>query len=374
MTSSPQPLPSLPPSPSSEHAPVPLPAPKKNEEDIAQVWHEDEPTITDAHHLHPHARKKGGKGKERAGSESNEDDEEDSESAAAAGYPPTKEEEAESRRVAENLRRWEIAERQRRKIARESASAAPTSTTGGLGNAPSLLADLFRRDSRKVPLGGVGTHQQLSTTDKDTESVPLEELDTPSADRLSFSPSPGPPTPEPENPFETPNPSRTSLNVPAQSAVMTESDTVPEEVTGSGPSSAKAKNLDVQHPPTLQASSSLTPAPGASKGKGQGHGKKRRSQRPPPPPQPLDLPPPRDPPPRMDEPNATKPPEPVAPPSVESSRNASLEEEREAAAATESPKQVDLPPVRWWHEWLCGCGEGPDRGGDNQAGRTNPFE
>lgn len=23
--------------------------------------------------------------------------------------------------------------------------------------------------------------------------------------------------------------------------------------------------------------------------------------------------------------------------------------------------------TRWWHEWLCRCGEGPDRGGDNQV-------
>lgn len=23
--------------------------------------------------------------------------------------------------------------------------------------------------------------------------------------------------------------------------------------------------------------------------------------------------------------------------------------------------------VRWWHDWLCGCSEGPDRGGDNQV-------
>ena len=29
--------------------------------------------------------------------------------------------------------------------------------------------------------------------------------------------------------------------------------------------------------------------------------------------------------------------------------------------------EQDLPPVRWWHEWLCGCGEGPDRGGDHQV-------
>ena len=103
MTSSPQPLPSLPPSPNTEHAPLPAPIPlatRKHEEDIAQAWHEDEPTITDVEHLNPHARKKSRKGKERAGSESDEDDE-DEESAAAAGYPPTKEEEAESRRVEE---------------------------------------------------------------------------------------------------------------------------------------------------------------------------------------------------------------------------------------------------------------------------------
>lgn len=34
------------------------------------------------------------------------------------------------------------------------------------------------------------------------------------------------------------------------------------------------------------------------------------------------------------------------------------------------------PPFkgRWWTDWLCGCREGPDRGGDHQAGRTNAFE
>ena len=105
MTSSPQPLPSLPPSPSSVQAPKPLPAPRQHEDDIAQAWHEDEPTIIDGQHLNPRSkRRKSRKGKERAGSESDEDDEdedEEEESAAAAGYPPTKEEEAESRRVEE---------------------------------------------------------------------------------------------------------------------------------------------------------------------------------------------------------------------------------------------------------------------------------
>ncbi|KAJ7430862.1 hypothetical protein B0H11DRAFT_2133646 [Mycena galericulata] len=38
------------------------------------------------------------------------------------------------------------------------------------------------------------------------------------------------------------------------------------------------------------------------------------------------------------------------------------------------PQNTPPPETRWWHEWLCGFGEGSDRGGDNQAGRTNPFE
>ncbi|KAF8325225.1 uncharacterized protein EI90DRAFT_3019192 [Cantharellus anzutake] len=34
------------------------------------------------------------------------------------------------------------------------------------------------------------------------------------------------------------------------------------------------------------------------------------------------------------------------------------------------------PPFngRWWTDWLCGCREGADRGGDHQAGSTNPME
>lgn len=37
------------------------------------------------------------------------------------------------------------------------------------------------------------------------------------------------------------------------------------------------------------------------------------------------------------------------------------------------PEESSLE-MRWWHDWLCGCGEGPDRGGDYQAGHTNPSE
>lgn len=67
----------------------------------------------------------------------------------------------------------------------------------------------------------------------------------------------------------------------------------------------------------------------------------------PPPPKPINLPPPRTPPPPIN-----SPPSPRTPPVISST----------------SP---DSPPpevkTRWWHEWLCGCGEGADRGGDNQV-------
>ncbi len=87
---------------------------------------------------------------------------------------------------------------------------------------------------------------------------------------------------------------------------------------------------------------------------------------PPGPPKPLGLPPPP----------IDVPPKANNTPRMDSSRREIEEEEP--------------PKVRWWHEWLCGCGEGPDRGGHNQviqiahifvrqltvsqAGSTNPFE
>lgn len=60
-----------------------------------------------------------------------------------------------------------------------------------------------------------------------------------------------------------------------------------------------------------------------------------------PPPQPLNLPPPRTPPPTV--PLVSSPPPEGADPN--------------------KPE----PEVRWWHDWLCGCGEGKDRGGDHQV-------
>ena len=247
-----------------------------------------------------------------------------------------------------------------------------------INNSPSLFADLFRRDSRKVAIGGIGAHHALSTTDRDIDAVPLEDLDTPSVDRFS-----SPPTPEPENPFETPSASRTSLNIADNPAIMTESDSAPAELTA--PLTGK-KHLEVPKRPTLEASSSFAEA------EANGAVKRTQSKRQPPPPKPLDLPAPKAPPPHPDAPQTDRPPEPVAEPDLEAHERA-----RDVEALRQA-KQVeeDRPPIRWWHEWLCGCGEGPDRGGDNQvrgtytillvlygtdrrllqiqAGRTNPFE
>jgi hypothetical protein len=69
----------------------------------------------------------------------------------------------------------------------------------------------------------------------------------------------------------------------------------------------------------------------------------------PPPPQPLGLPPPKSPPPPI-----TLPPSPTSQPSITS----------QPIRAEDSPSSSHP----WWHEWLCGCGEGPDRGGDYQVG------
>lgn len=71
----------------------------------------------------------------------------------------------------------------------------------------------------------------------------------------------------------------------------------------------------------------------------------------PPTPKPLSLPPPRTPP-------------PIASLSPMSHSN-----------PTYADNSEHLPQdTRWWHEWLCGCGEGPDRGGDNQVQASPTLE
>lgn len=135
-----------------------------------------------------------------------------------------------------------------------------------------------------------------------------------------------------ENPFDHPTDPVSPFadsHAKAQHAVMDESATPP--TASASASDPLVKNKSAPHPgrPTLLASSS--------------------SFQNPPKPQPLGLPPPLTPPP----PNTVQSPGAIDPPRVGPHAAASPEQEQE--------------PVRWWTEWLCGCSEGPDRGGDNQV-------
>ncbi|KAF7298263.1 hypothetical protein HMN09_01048500 [Mycena chlorophos] len=239
------------------------------EEDVsgARRWSEEE--AAEAAHLQPSS-----KGKGRATYPDVE------------SYPPTTDEEAETRRIEENLRRWELAERAKRKAARVSVVA---STGADQSMLSSMVGSILRRTPRPNDQPSRGTHTVLSSQDEthdddDSNVVPLDDI--------AATPTPSPTHSEPGNPF---------------------SDEHAELANESTP----------QRPAMLKASSSI-----------------RR----PPTPKPLDLPPPKAAPPTV-----APPPEPVV-------------------------EESEHKETRWWHEWLCGFGEGEDRGGENQSGRTNPFE
>jgi hypothetical protein len=316
----PHPLPSLPPSPTTS-------------EDLsrAHVWAEAEDS--DEPENIPQKKDKG-KSKEiidlnterGGGGESSEDE-------AGGSYPPTNEDAAETRRIEDNLRKWEAAERQRRKAARESTQAPSRSLIADDSRRASLIwsgkAKHAPRPSRSER-SGLGNHTALPSVD--TLDVQLE--DVAASPTLSATTSPGgsPKGPNsPANPFHHHFDPSSPLNDSheQQTAVMNGSSNPPT------PSSAaeKGKGVSQSERPTLVASTSSFTNP--------------------PPPKPLGLPSPRTPP-----PNLSSPPKPISSPTL-----APITQEQE------EPKES-----RWWHDWLCGLTEGSDRGGDNQAGRTNPFE
>ncbi|KAF7376069.1 hypothetical protein MSAN_00021700 [Mycena sanguinolenta] len=333
--------------PSEDDLVPPSPPSPQDEEDLAGAhrWHDDE-----EEHLDPSNKKAKGKAKSRAlydpvsvseprqakgKAKANEYPEEDDVSASATyngstinhypdeddddedgqEYPPVAEDEAETRRIEENLKRWEVAERMKRKAARESAHLDP--------QAPTVLSNFTRRASllwsgNKAPTPrnndpSLGAHIALSSQDE-VDTVPLDDI--------AATPTPSPTHSEPSNPF-------TSTQIPGAdpfsdaAAVMSPTNEPPPPLQDGIPLQSQP-----QRPAMLTASSSM-------------------SVRRPPTPKPLGLPPPRAPPPPL--PQNSPPPVPV-------------------------PNDDEEPKVRWWHEWLCGLGEGSDRGGDHQAGRTNPFE
>ncbi|KAK0241903.1 hypothetical protein EDD85DRAFT_948955 [Armillaria nabsnona] len=287
------------------HQPPSSPPSPTEEEDLTGLRPWDESSRAD----------KRRKGKERAVDDSEYADVvEDSTSsdadqpmASGSSYPPTLEDESETKRVEETLRRWEVAERQRRKAARQvptretPSNQPPSSLVDGVSRRASLLWTATKSSSKYPP-----HHHSVLNSQDSIDSVPLETLSPIPDSSPSHSRSPST-----ENPFET-----------------------PAEATSPFADSHQMREISDVDPQTANLSD-------------------RRH----PPPRPLDLPPPRSPPPVDEPPHATRSPQVNLTPS-----------ERESTA------QQDVPSDgRWWHEWLCGCGE--DRGSSTiQGGRTNPFE
>jgi len=310
----PHPLPSLPPSPI--------------EEDLTRVrtlFSEEESSDSESSSSE---RRRKGKGKQTEAYAGGSSDTLQDKVSGGEAYPPVNDDEAETRRVEENLKRWEMAERQRRKAARETNTPS-ASLVGDVTRRASLLWP--NRRQRPPSRSGLGNHTALRSRES-VDAVPLDDI--PACPSLSAAPSPLPDENHPGNPFANPSPPLSPFDdSQQQTALMTPSSDPPPEV---------AENEDIivtPKRPVLIASASSSSRP--------------------PPPQPLGLPKPRTPPPPIDAPYTNRPPQALSLPIV---------------ARTSPNSDGDVGETRWWHDWLCGCGEGPDRGGDNQAGRTNPFE
>ncbi|KAG0706119.1 hypothetical protein DFH29DRAFT_204644 [Suillus ampliporus] len=285
--------------------------PQTLEEDLSHAYLRSEDGELDSQDFSPpRSSTSTEKGKAKQLDEEIYDDEDAIENPGSDSYPPTNDDAAETRRVEENLRRWEMAERERRRAARESAQA------NGGGGGPSLLGEVTRkasvllskRQTSRSSAGGLGNHRALKSRDS-VDVVPLDDIDQ--------SPPPS------ANPFIHPSETGSGFGSPILSPFVNskEQSGVSLDVFESNTHSSK--------PATISPTSKLVP-----------------------PPQPLGLPPPLTPPPK----GRMAPMKPTPPPTL---HQEPIEPEQE---------------VRWWHDWLCGCSEGPDRGGDNQAGRTNPFE
>ncbi|KAI0305566.1 hypothetical protein B0F90DRAFT_1815170 [Multifurca ochricompacta] len=336
---SPEPLPSLPPSPDEEDLGWRVP----------WSYGDDSDDQNDSNTSDRLQRAKGkGKGTEHqpnpSSSYANSGRDEVSQWPSPGGnteaYPPTTDEEADTRRVQENLKRWEIAERQRRKVARDSLASTSSS----------VVVDVARRAtsfwSRHVPhssADGGGRHRALQTSEDNVHLDDIAASPSPSAPPSpSSSPRPNHPRTGPYtragDPFSDPPGSSSSLFINAQPVA-----------TNIGPSASSVE------PQASASAIALPSSPHSVANFGTPRATRIVSA-----PAPLDLPKPRSPPPRTATPHAKRPPEPFPRPTSRMSRS--------------TVDDDDEKPARWWTDWLCGCSEGPDRGGEVQAGRTNPLE
>jgi hypothetical protein len=200
----------------------------------------------------------------------------------------------------------------------------------------SIIADVTRRAtsfwsrrSSRPPSDGVGKHRALQTSEDGPHldgmvssplSAPPSRPNTPGSDQLRAGPYA-----HTTDPFSDPASSASSLFVNAQPITL-DIGASPSSMDDEDPESATASSLSPH--PTKKLKAVSAPAP-------------------------LDLPRPRSPPPRTATPHANRPPEPFPRPDSRMSEHDNEEETPE--------------PVPWWTEWLCGCSEGPDRGGEAQV-------
>lgn len=246
-------------------------------------------------------------------------------------------------------------ERERRRKARESESSFRYSVLDLSRTAGSILAGL-RIQRPRSGAGGGGHHHALPGSEHE-DGMPLEDLErTP--------PPSGANTPTLKRTFDThhPNSGHTGINNPFEN---------PDNVLNASTSSLNTPD----HPTILTESSEPTPI--------LSNPTERKRRKGPPPPLPLGLPKPRTPPPRSEQDltYVTEPPDQTVAPSTVARGEDQLNPD-------ETKKEV-----KWWTEWLCGCNEGPDRGGYHQvsfhlfpafieteshppaqSGRTNPNE
>ncbi|KAH8119383.1 hypothetical protein DFH11DRAFT_442587 [Phellopilus nigrolimitatus] len=361
--------------PSGSHAqPEPLPSlpPSPTEEDLggASLWQSTEDERGQSQEI---LVVNNGKGKRKGKGKAREVvlDDGDSDGALSpnleAGYPPITDEEEESRKIEENLKRWEQIERQRRKATRDSVSStAPSSIVGDVSRRASLLWPSHLGGGNRAAPNGAHIHTALRQTSED--ALPLSDLNNdPMSPGTSKPASPTfsspisytatsaarilPIPPIVENPFEPPD-----SPIPLHSFPIDAEDASAATRLSSPPSATRVFQEDlpfddqatVANVSSLRANSSVFPPQNPLH----------------PPPRPIDLPSPKTPPPRMLTPGVivSSPPERVPPPA------------QMRLEAVTSEQNTPEQEHRWWTDWLCGCREGTDRGGDNQAGRTNPNE
>lgn len=250
------------------------------------------------------------------------DDESSDEALPSDGYPPTNNDVVDTSRVVENLRQWEVAERQRRKAARESA---PNSSF------PSVMGYITRLlgpggESSK----GFGTHVALQSQENigslqvSSRNFDISPSPSPSPSPISNPPHRGSEESQPDNPFADP-----SLNLPpyfpdsqSQQQPPTRSSTSwPSPLTQTIPSKL-TRSATIPHLSQASPTPLVSTAPTYT---------------------------------------TNRPPPPTSSPTLISNSAHADEGQREG---------------RWWQDWLCCCRESQvcDSLDDSQAGRTNPFE